>query len=254
MKKGTGLILAAMIFMGCFMTPAYAAPLQLLSPLAGEVAYPEGSAVDSAKFLLTYAYPQVTPETDTDTTINAFYQELLDDLTQLTAPMMYDEASASLDDGVSAYMHINYQIMANTDEFFSVLLTQEQFMGVAESQTLLANVFARTGDSAGGLVTLPYILGISEEDEASATKLVDAVYRLVWDIIVEQMQTGTVDYFEELTEENLFAEFYPESDFYLDEQGNIVFFVQPATVANAAAGALSFPFSPDELRNEMNKN
>ena len=254
MKKGTGLILAVMLLLGCFMAPASAKTLELVSPLAGEAAFPEGSAVDNAKFLLTYAYPQVTPETDTDANINIFYQELNDDLIQLTAPMMYDEASANLDDGVSAYMHINYQVMANTDDFFSVLLTQEQFMGVAESQTWLANVFARTGDSAGGLVTLPYVMGISEDDEASATKLVDTVYRLVWDIIVEQMQTGTVEYFEELTEENLFAEFYPESDFYLDEQGNIVFFVQPATIASGAAGALTFPFSPDELQSEMNKD
>ncbi len=254
MKKGTGLMLAVILLLGCFMAPASAKTLELASPLAGEAAFPEGSAVDSAKFLLTYAYPQVTPEMDTDTNINVFYQELIDDLMQLTAPMLYDEASATLDDNVSAYMHINYQVTANTDDFFSVLLTQEQFMGVAESQTLLASVFARTGDSAGGLVTLPYVMGISEDDEASATKLVDTAYRLVWDIIVEQMQAGTVEYFEELTEENLFAEFYPESDFYLDEQGNIVFFVQPSVIASGAAGALTFPFSPDELRSEMDKN
>ena len=244
-------ILAALLMSLCLILPAYAQPLVLAQPLVGEAAYPEGSTMDSARFLLTYAYPQIEPVAEEDGIINTYYQEAAEELLQLTAPMMYDEASASIGDDVSAYLNINYQVTANTDDFFSILLTQEQFMGVAESQTVQANVFARQGDSAGGLVTLPYVLGIAQEDEASATAAIDTVYRLVWDIIVEQMQTGGVEYFEELTEENLFTEFYPETDFYLDGEGNLVFYVQPSTIASGASGLITFPFSPAELLSEM---
>ena len=252
-KKMLCLTLLTLLF-GWIALPASALPLAPAQPLAGEAAYPEGSTVDNAKFLMTYAYPQVTPETETDNNINVFFQEAASELMQYTAPMLLEQAGGSTEAGISAYMHINCQITANTDDFLSVVLTREEFMGAAESQTIQATVFARKGDSAGGLVTLPAVMGISEEDEASATNLIDTVYRLVWDIIVEQMQTGDVEYFEELTEENLFAEFYPESDFYLDDQGNVVFFVQPSMIASGAAGLITFPFSPAELIGEMPKN
>ncbi len=254
MKKQISFLVSLILLLGLATLPASAQPLALTQPLAGEVAYPEGSTVDNAAFLLTYAYPQVAPGTETDNIINVYYQEAVEELLQIVAPMLYDEASGGMDAGISAYMHISFQVTANTDDFFSVVLSQEQFMGVAEWQTIQANVFARGGDSAGGLVTLPTVLGFSQEDEVAATNLVDTVYRLVWDIIVEQMQTGTVEYYEELTEENLFAEFYPENDFYLDDQGNIVFFAQPSTLASGAAGLLTFPFSPAELMSEMPKN
>ncbi len=254
MKKGISLFIAMVLTLGLLAKPALAQPLVQIQPLAGEAMFPEGSTVDNAQFLLTYAYPQVTPETNTDANINVFYQELATDLINETALVLFEQAGQSVESGIAAYMHINYQVTANTDHFFSVMLTQEQFMGVAESQTMMANVFARTGDSAGGLVTLPYVMGFADDDEASATVLVDTVYRLVWDIIVEQMLNGTVEYYEELTEENLFSEFYPESDFYLDDQGNIVFFVQPSVIASNAAGLLTYPFSPDELLAEMKNN
>lgn len=254
MKKGISFIVALILLLGAAVLPASAQPLKLGQSLVGEAAFPEGSTVDNAKFLLTYAYPQIAAETDTDKNINTYYQEMAEDLLKETAPMLYDQASGAMDAEISPYMHINYQVTANTDDFFSVVISQEEFMGVAESQTIQANVFARAGDNAGGLVTLPTVLGFSDEDEADATNLVDTVYQLVWDIILEQMQAGTVEYFEELTEENLFSEFYPESDFYLDEQGNIVFFVQPSTIASGAAGLLTFPFSPAELMSEMAKN
>ncbi len=251
MKKGISFLAVLILLLSAFTLPASAQPLTLGQSLVGEAAYPDGSTVDNAKFLLTYAYPQIVPETEPDKNINIYYQEMADDLLQETAPMLYEQAGGNMDAGISAYMHISYQVTANTDDFFSVVLFKEEFMGVAESQTIASNVFARAGDNAGGLITLPAVLGFS--DEVDATNLVDTVYRLVWDIIVEQMQTGTVEYFEELTEENLFSEFYPESDFYLDDQGNIVFFVQPSTIASGAAGLLTFPFSPAELINELPK-
>jgi hypothetical protein len=253
MKKGISFVLITILLAGLFTLPASAQPLTLDKSLTGEVLYPEGSTVDNAKFLITYTYPQITPESETDKSINTYYQELEEDLLKKTAPELYDQASGALDADVSGYMHLSYQVTANTNDFFSVVLSREEFMGVAESQTIQANVFARAGDSAGGLVTLPTVLGISDDDEVDATNLVDSVYQLVWDIIVEQMQTGTVEYFEELTEENLFSEFHPESDFYLDEKGNIVFYVQPSTIASGAAGLLTFPFSPAELMSEIPK-
>lgn len=250
MKKRIAIwvVLALLVSMAL---PAQAQPFEMGQPLVGEAAYPEGSATDDARFMLTYSYPQIVPVTAEDEVINTFYQEAADELLLMIAPMLYDEAADSIGQDVAAYLNISYQVTANTDDFFCVLITKEQFMGASAEQTVQGNVFARTGDAAGGIVTLPYVLGFQPEDEVSATAAIDTVYGLVWDIIVEQMKSGSVDYFEELTQENLFAEFYPESDFYLDGQGNIVFYVQPSVLASNADGLLTFPFSPAEILSEM---
>lgn len=250
MKKKIA-ILAVLTLLVFMAMPAYAQPFDMGQPLAGEEAYPDGSTTDNARFMLTYSFPQIVPVTEEDAVINTFYQEAVDDLVQMTAPMLYDEVAESIGQDVTAYLDVSCQVTANTDDFFSVLVTQEQFMGASVGQMVQGNVFARKGDGADGIVTLPYVLGFSPDDEVSATSVIDTVYNLVWEIIVEQMKAGSVDYFEELTQENLFAEFYPESDFYLDEQGNIVFYIQPAALASAAAGVLTFPFSPAEIMSEM---
>ena len=41
--------------------------------------------------------------------------------------------------------------------------------------------------------------------------------------------------------------FSPESDFYLDADGNVVFFIQAGEIAGEIAGVLHFPFNPAEL-------
>ena len=57
--------------------------------------------------------------------------------------------------------------------------------------------------------------------------------------------------FDDLTREELEAQFYPEEDFYLDENGNPVFYVQPSYIASSAEGVLTFPFTLEELLDEL---
>jgi hypothetical protein len=250
-SRSIGFFAVLILLCVSLVTSALGEGLALAQPLAGETAFPEGSTEDNARFLLTYAYPQVVAQQETDNSINAFYADALEELTGFTAPFLFEEAGEGADAGVPGYLNINYQVTANTEDFFSVILTQEQFMGAAAAQTMTANVFARHGDGAGGIAMLPDVLGIAPEDEVGATNATDTVYNLVWEIITEQIQTGTVEYFEDLTKEDLLAEFFPETDFYLDEQGNLVFFIQPGMIASEAAGPLTFPFAPAELDSEM---
>ena len=250
MKKTICFLMA--LAMTCLLVPGagLADALQLAQPLTGQYAYPEGSTAENAEFMFTYSYPQIEPQQETDANINTYYSDVLEEMVNFTVPM-YAQSGDGANSDVPMYMNVNFEVTANNDDYFSAVVTKEQFIGVSISQTLEACTFARKGDYAGGVVSLPAVLGILEEDEMAATAAIDTVYELVWQIITEQIQAGTVDYFEELTEEDLFAEFYPETDFYLDQSGNLVFFIQPSMVASNAAGLLTFPFSPAEILGEM---
>jgi len=66
-----------------------------------------------------------------------------------------------------------------------------------------------------------------------------------------QSAAGTQIYSTDLTYEMLELLFYPEEDFYLDADGNPVFFIQSAYVCDSADGLLLFPFTIEELLDEL---
>ena len=88
----------------------------------------------------------------------------------------------------------------------------------------------------------PYRLPSSAESLAERL-----AYQLVWQNIQQSSQQVDGDYLDGLSEVGLRAAFSPESDFYLDADGNIVFFIQAGVVAGEVAGILTFPFSSAEL-------
>ena len=59
--------------------------------------------------------------------------------------------------------------------------------------------------------------------------------------------TPTMSSAEQPRERSLTGAFSPESDFYLDADGNVVFFIQAGEIAGEIAGVLRFPFNPAEL-------
>ncbi|MBQ8537645.1 MAG: DUF3298 domain-containing protein [Clostridia bacterium] len=253
MKKLLTLIMAMIL---CLPTLVCAAPLQLQEDLAGQVIYPEGASQAEAVFTFTYAYPQFQAEYDSDESINDDFAYMHSDMLNFTAPLLY-QAALDTADAVTSNT-VSYQITRNDDEYLSVLFYQEQMAGASPYETWTAYVYARQGDAAGKIVTLPEILGTQdplEEDEKvierACRKANEMVCTLVWEIIEEQMDAGEGSYYEGLTPEDLAAEFYPESDFYLDGDGNLIFFIQPGMIASEAAGHLVFPFSLEELLNEL---
>lgn len=251
MKKVLLMVLtAALLF-----SSAMAEPLTLASDLAGEAFWPEDATADNATYVYRYAYPQVEDNDETCQMINEFYGYLVEDALAFTVPMTADGLETG---GVQAYTNIASQVTCNSDAWFSVLVTTETFLGASTSEVYAGHTFARTGAKAGTVVSLPYLLGIldpEEEDtwmqDRQTQKANELVWGLVWDIIEQQKADGTVAYDEDLTYEGLCADFYPEEDFYLDADGNPVFFLQAATVASAAEGVLTFPFSMAELLDEV---
>lgn len=238
------------------MNHAMAAPLSFDKQLEGTVYYPEDATPETATFQFSYQYPQIIPASETDTAINQHFAYLMSDMLSFTIPLhIQDVIDSAL---TSAYINLTYEISCNNDEYFSVLIHQEKMLGAAVNESNTAYVFKRNGIGAGMVLSIADILGLSSPNdddgfsyERATQKADDLVYELVWDIIAEHISQGDLSYFEGLSIDDLKAEFYPENDFYLDSDSNVVFFIQPALIAANAAGTLTFSFSIEELLSEL---
>lgn len=236
-----------MLLILCLGLPLLAAAqgLDLAEPLTGERRYPDGAEV--AQYVLSYAYPQFGSADGSAEAVNAYYQAMARDMDSVDLESLAGE-TAEMDDLPTAYTSLDYQITHNDERYLSVVLTTRSFAGNGEGETLSANTFARDGVYAGQMLTLAQVIGLEEEENQTGTgTAAKLAYRLVWDIVSAGMENVDSDYLDGLTPETLEAAFHPETDFYLDEDGNVVFFVQAGLLAGEVAGALTFPFAPAEL-------
>ena len=236
----------------CLLTPgALAQGVAESAPLTGEQYFPSIADAQSATYCFTYALPQFAADTEADVAINAYYADLATDLTDTVMP----QTVASLDETPAAdapawYTAMDYRVTLSSADYLSVLLTSRQFLGNAETESWSANVFARSGVYAGQQISLSQAMGLEQEDDANATGnsyAAQLVYGLVWQNIAQQQAMLQIDFFPGLTQADLENVFTPESDFYLDADGNVVFFIQSGQIAGEVEGILTYPFSRAEL-------
>ena len=251
MKKLLTLLLALL-----FLCSSALADTLPLSELTGTYCYPEGSSEDAARYIYRYTYPQVDAEGDVALTINEFYAYMVDDAFGFAIPMAVE--SLDPDSLMQAVTTITSEITCNNAEYLSVKVISESMTGAAVSQVVSGHTFSLTGGKAGTVTSLPYLLGILEANETDewlldrqTAKADELVRELVWAVIEDQLAGGEADYYDDLTYEQFAVCFYPEEDFYMDGEGNLVFFVQESIIAPAASGVFYFPFSIEELLDEI---
>lgn len=251
--------LLALYLLMLFVFPVQAEePPVLDEPLAGVICYPEGSDETSALYVYRYSYPRVAGNSELAELINGVYEYQVEDAIAFRAPMAAEGIDPA--SGVQESTTITHEITCLNERYLSVKLTTVSAQGASVSTIVSANVFALTGPQAGNVTSLPYLLGLLDPDDETAdewlknrqtTKADDCVRGLIWAIIEQQRADGSVAYDDDLTYETFADSFYPEEDFYLDADGNPVFFIQEAFIAPAAEGVLSFPFTLEELLDEL---
>lgn len=236
----------------CLGLPLLAAAqgIDLAEPLSGARFFPEGAAEQDARYVFSYAYPQFAPSEGGTEGVNAYYQALARDMADVDMAALAGESLEMPDEGMpAAYTRLDYQVTRNDGRYLSVVLTARHFAGNGESESVSANTFARDGVYAGQLLSLSQVLGLEDAEarpdgQSVAGKL---AWGLVWDIVSAGMENVDGDYLDGLTRENVEAAFNPETDFYLDEDGNVVFFVPSGVLAGEVAGVLTFPFAAAEI-------
>lgn len=249
MKKLLSLLLAL-----CLL-PAAVLAIELGEDVSGEAYWPEGTSPDDALYVYRYAYPTVLGDDEVAGLINETFTYMIEDALAFKVPMD-GEMLESTD--VQAYTNELSRVTCNNEEYLSVLVVSEAFRGAAAQEVFYGYTFSLTGLRAGQPTSLPRLLGILKDDEADTwmqerqtNKANELVWGLVWDVIQEKKEEGLITFDPDLSYEMLTSNFYPEQDFYLDENGDPVFFIQAATIASAADGVLTFPFTVEFLLDEI---
>ena len=248
MKKIIALFLALLL-------PLTACAVELGEDVSGVACWPEGTDETNAAYVYRYSYPTVLGDDETAGLINENFAYMIEDALAFKVPMD-GEMLESTD--VQAYTNELSRVTCNNEEYLSVLVVSEAFRGAAAQEVYYGYTFSLTGLRAGQPTSLPRLLGILKDDEADTwmqerqtNKANELVWGLVWDVIQEKQEEGLITFDPDLTYEMLTGNFYPEQDFYLDENGDPVFFIQAATIASAADGVLTFPFTVEFLLDEI---
>lgn len=260
MKRFLSLLLVFLLL----LPSALADPLPLLEDLADTVTvvYHDQDPA-SASYVYSYRYPHADPTDPTAYRVNSYYEYLVKDTLDYTVPTL-SEYYAGQDQ--SASVQITYEVTCNNDEFFSVLLRQTETENGLSWDTWTGNTFSRLDGMPDTTFDLPRLLGTlrsGESDEwlenRQTEKAREAVWTLVWEII-EKNASGL--YNPAYTREDLLFDLTPETDFYLDETGNPVFFVAcpppgtqldeiPSLSADPSCTLLLFPLSLEDIEDEI---
>lgn len=247
MKRIVAIVLV--IGMAAFMAVSFAensveAVVQA-EPLVGEGIKLAPDGENAENLLIRYRMPQFEAAGEVISAVNAYYRDFAGDL-----QADQGDDTLSLDDMDT--LDLDYEVTHLSPRYVSIVLHGSYFYADsgAEYPTLEASTFALDGLYAGQMLTLSQVLGLEQEDDALSEKngvAEEMAYRLVWELVAYHAQNADSGYLDDLTPERLREAFYPETDFYLDADGNVVFFIRSGEIAGEMAGTLTFPFAPEEL-------
>lgn len=232
--------------------------LTMAEPLEGVHCWPEDCDESSAAYVYRYSYPQVAGNSEAAELINTLFAEEVSFALDFRIPMEVSDLDP--DAGVQVYTNLSYEITCLNERYLSVLITRESSQGPSIATTITGHTFALGGDASSGAETnLPYLLGLLNGADATdewlqerqTAKADNCVRGLIWAIIEEQMMNGSVAFDPDLTRESFDERFFPETAFYLDADGNPVFYLQEGSVALPFEGILRYPFTLEELLDEI---
>lgn len=231
------------------------APLTLTDDLTGVYTWPEGASEAEANYVYRYSYPRVAGDDAVALTINNVFEYEVSDALGFECPMI--GSSHPAEEG-QMQVNITYEIVHLSDEILSVRIDKTVAVGEEVSCIVKAFTFALTGAKAGTVTSLPYLLGIIDDDETDEWLIdrqiakADACAReMVWALIEKDMRKDGCLIYEGLTFEEFEWGFYPEEDFYLDAEGNFVFFLQEGVIAPYEAGQFFYTITLNELLDEI---
>lgn len=166
------------------------------------------------------------------------------DMVSAHIQMVCDQTQLAAEDETAVLSH---EISHDSERYVSLVFSFSTMSGSAQHETIWADTLARDGLYAGQELTLSQILGLEQEDAEGRSVAAALAYDLIWQIVEQEQADPDAGYRDGLTKAELEAAFDPETDFHLDEDGNVVFFIQSGEAAAEVAGVLRFPFAPAEL-------
>ena len=252
MKRSLSALLAFLIIL--FSAGAVLAdPLVLDSDLTDTliVLYdPDNPSAGS--YTYTYRYPHVSENEPDAGKITPFYEDQI----SMLETNIHFMADGYMDSGENVTVDVSYELTCNNDRFFSVLIRRDSIIGDAVRTVWTGHTFSRQDGLSDATFDLPRMLGIlnaGEQDEYQLARQTEKASRIVREIIADSIAENRdgIPYYDDLSEEDLLDVFYPEDDFYLDADGNPVFYLEPGIAADESAGYLFFPVRLEDILDEL---
>lgn len=249
--------LLTLLLMMTFLLPAgiAEAPLSFTDDLTGVYTWPQGAAEADASYVYRYTYPQLAGDGDIALTINNIFDYEASDALGFECPMIGSGHPA--EEG-QMRVEISYEVVHQSDTALSVRTDKVITVGESRSHIIKGYTFPLTGSRAGTVTSLPYLLGIVQDAETDEwlidrqiAKAEDCAREMVWALIEQEMNKDGSAIYEDMTLEEFAWGFFPEEDFYLDAEGNFVFYVQENVIAPQEAGPFYFTIALDDLLDEI---
>jgi hypothetical protein len=243
--KRTVFFLLCLVFL---FSASLAEPLVLLEDYAGDISEPDEYG---GTFTYSYRYPHVDENAEGASAVNVFYLELIDYDLGFTVPIIQENH-----EGSDCSTRIDYTVTCNNDDYFSVLIRKEEIFPDFSRISWTGHNFSRRNPKYDHTYTLPELLGLLDVNEndtwmqdRQTAKADDLVRGLVWEMIEDN--TAGVEYDEDYSEEKLASDLFPEEQFFLDENGDPVFYLQPGVAADESCGLLTFSIPLETILDEM---
>ena len=253
--------LSLLLILFLFVLSASADPLLPVEDYAEDITvFYNGTDDSDGRYLYSYCYPRVSdadPDDLSAVCVNEFYRKKIQEYKADYIPSLADYYSSI---SQSVTVRVVYEIKCNSDDYFSVLIHRTEDIGDEIVETWEGNTFSRSGELIGSLTSVPALLGILDEggndewlEDRQSRKASEALCTLVWEAILDN--PGGTEYYSGLEKEDLEDLIDPvfslDHDFWMDETGNLVYFILPGRIAPADAGLLTYTFTLEELRDEL---
>lgn len=254
-----------------FMLPlvALADPLSLDEDYADTITvFFNGTDAADGWYAYSYQYPHVKISDNEDeptdlcaASVNRYYEKRIQEYTVDYIPNQADYYASQHQD---VSVEVTYEITCNNDDYFSVLLHKVEEVDGEIEETWEGNTFARSSEMVGSLTSLPKLLGVLDAGESDeyvedrkSNKIWEVICNLLWNKIQENTDGFEFDPF--LTREDLEFIITPEysldQDFYVDENGDVIFFILSRFVLTEEAaeetGFVPFRITLEEIDDEM---
>lgn len=249
-------LLLLLLTLALLPLPAMAeAPFTFADDITGMYTWPEGASEAEASYVYRYTYPQIAGDSTLAMNINEVFRYDAADALAFECPMYASDHPAELG---QMQVELTYEITHLSSEALSVRIDKTVTVGESVSRTVKAYTFKLTGALAGTVTSLPYLLELVTDNSADEWLIdrqiakADACVRdMVWVMIEDDMDKPDSLIEPDRAEEEFEYGFYPEEDFFLDEEGNFVFFIQEGVIAPFEAGQFFYTITLEDLLDEL---
>ena len=224
--------------------------LETAPGLSGCVCWPEGASPENAQFIYDYDLPQVVSTHPASEGINLFYQSYLSDELAFRVPILAESYAGSK----PVRCTVRSRITCSSEDYFCVLMTMEMDFGEDRGCILSSHLFPLTGARsglAGNLLTYLGILKGGESDTWLENRQTSKVNACVRGLVLEFLRSSGSVPEEDLDPGLLEAGFFPDEDFYLDETGEPVFFIQGGLLTEDPLVPLFIPLTRSRILDEL---